>query len=95
MKLCTYLLAAKRGGYAALLPQLFEQRRLADARDAHHHQLQPRVRLRVLEHRAEVADHVGGLVGLDGGEGVEGLLQVAAVRVQVPQSVRETTRFGH
>ena len=47
----------------------------------------PGVGFRVLQHRSEVADHVGGLVGLDGGEGVQGLLQVAAVCVEVPQSV--------
>ena len=85
--MCMYLLATKRRRDSALLSELLEERRLADARDPDDHQLQPRVRLRVLQHGAQVADHVRRLVGLDRGQGVEGLLEVAAVRVEVPQPV--------
>ena len=85
--MCMYLLATKRRRDSALLSELLEERRLADARDPDDHQLQPRVRLRVLQHGAQVADHVRRLVGLDRGQGVERLLEVAAVRVEVPQPV--------
>lgn len=69
----------------ALLPQLFQQRGLADALHSDDHQLHASVRLGVLQHGLEVADHVHRLVLVALYHRLERLLQTTAASVQVPQ----------